>query len=345
VFAALSESESNPGPADHATLLGLGEGLKRARRTLRQAAADPISAKAVDHLLTSARRQSLDATTSPEARVQAIELLSLDDFDLTRPTLTQLLNPRQPQEVQRAAVAALSAVNRPEVATILLSPWRTYTPALRTDVIQAMLGYKNRLPALLDGVAAGKIPVTQIPPSRRNLLLKSADPEIASRAAKLFTTTVSPRAEVIARYTPALDLKGDPARGHVVYQSICITCHRSGDTQTAEGNDVGPNLATVREWDAQRLLVNILDPNREVAPNYVEYVLTLKNGETLTGLIADETAASITLKRASLPPLTILRQDILRMTSSGLSLMPENLEAGITPQQMADLIAYLTRRP
>ena len=110
------------------------------------------------------------------------------------------------------------------------------------------------------------------------------------------------------------------------------------------GNDVGPNLETVRDWDSEKMLLNILDPNREVAPNYVSYDIELKDGASMAGLIVNETDGGITLKKQGGGEETILRQTIAKMSSSGLSLMPEGLEANIAPQDFADLIAFLQAR-
>ena len=147
--------------------------------------------------------------------------------------------------------------------------------------------------------------------------------------------------EVIEKYLAALAIKGDSARGKRVFETVCATCHRAGDL----GKDVGPNLATIRQWNPDQLLINILDPNREVAPNFVAYTVETKDGRTLDGIITEESAASLTLKRAEGVTETVLHRDIAQLTGSGLSLMPEGLEAAITIEQMADLMAFLLLQP
>src|SRR4030095_8269377 len=147
----------------------------------------------------------------------------------------------------------------------------------------------------------------------------------------------SPRKEVVAKYQAALSMKGDAARGKKTFETACATCHRAGDL----GKDVGPNLATIRQWNPDQVLINILDPNREVAPNFVGYTVETKDGRTLEGISPEESAASLTLKRAEGLTETVLRSDIAQLSGSGLSLMPEGLESAITVEQMADLIAFL----
>ena len=68
---------------------------------------------------------------------------------------------------------------------------------------------------------------------------------------------------------------------------------------------------------------------------------TTEDGRSLTGMIAGETANSVTLKRADDATDVVNRADIEELRSSGLSLMPEGLEKQIDPAAMADLLAYL----
>ena len=157
-------------------------------------------------------------------------------------------------------------------------------------------------------------------------------------ATKLFSNAApGSRKEVIAKYQAALAMKGDAARGQKIFETSCATCHRADNL----GKEVGPNLATIRQWSPDQVLINILDPNREVAPNFVGYTIETKDGRILDGIIADESASSLTLRRAEGVTETVLRRDIAQISGSGLSLMPEGLETAITIEQMADLIAFL----
>ncbi len=85
----------------------------------------------------------------------------------------------------------------------------------------------------------------------------------------------------------------------------------------------------------------MLDPNREVNPQFVDYIVETSDGRVLTGLLAAETATSVTLKQAGGTLKTVLRADIDRIRSSGLSLMPEGLEKSLDQQALADVIAYI----
>ena len=312
--------------------LGVGAGLKRAGLSLRQSAAPRF----VDALLDQGRDTAL-AEAPLDTRLKAIQALAYDDFERVKDTFVELLAPKQPQEVQRAAVMALGSFSQPEVAKLLLFGWRTYSPAIRTEVINALIDVRSRIPALLDAIEGGLVPANQVPFARRAALLRSADAKTKERLNQIFAGTVASRKDVITKYQAALSMKGDASRGKTLFEATCATCHRAGDL----GKDVGPNLATIRQWSPEQMLINILDPNREVAPNFVGYTIETKDGRIIDGLIVAESAASLTLKRAEGVTEMVLRRDIAQLSASGLSLMPEGLETAVSVEQMADLLAFL----
>src|SRR5262249_21442506 len=101
------------------------------------------------------------------------------------------------------------------------------------------------------------------------------------------------------------------------------------------------NLANIRAWNPEQVLINILDPNREVAPNFIAYTVVTTEGRVIYGLLADDGATSLTLKRPDGIAETVLRSDIDEIAGSGQALMSEGLEKSISQQNMADLITFL----
>ena len=150
-------------------------------------------------------------------------------------------------------------------------------------------------------------------------------------------TTVNPdRAKIVKDYATVSNLTGDAGRGHPLYTALCSACHRL----KTEGNEIGPELGTVAAKPTEQLTEAILDPNRAVEMRYLAHTVTLKDGKQLVGVIAEETVNSITLKLGAITEV-ILRSNIARTEATTKSLMPEGLESLLTPQQMADLIAWL----
>ncbi len=148
------------------------------------------------------------------------------------------------------------------------------------------------------------------------------------------------RVAVLADYLSALDLTGDHRKGSTTFLERCSRCHAVGGT----GNAVGPDVASVAANSPARLLVSIIDPNREVAPNYVAWTAELKGGETLVGLLARESTDSVTLRQAGGIDRILPRTVLQSLKSDRRSLMPEGLESGLSLQEMADLLSFLAPR-
>jgi putative heme-binding domain-containing protein len=134
-------------------------------------------------------------------------------------------------------------------------------------------------------------------------------------------------------------MAGDPARGEQVFAAACATCHATGGT----GGDLGPDLATVRHRPPLLLLADILLPSQSIAQKYETYVVVRTSGMTESGVLANQTPTSITLRQGGTQQVTIARGEIRTMTVSPQSAMPADLDKQITPEQMADLLAYLRR--
>src|SRR5206468_5371437 len=184
----------------------------------------------------------------------------------------------------------------------------------------------------------GEADVGQLDLTQRELLRTHRSEAIRTLAARLFgPQAVTTRSSVIDDYKPALRLAGDLKRGEKVYETNCAACHRLG----GRGHAVGPDLSSAATKDLESILIDILDPNRFVPPNYVQYVVTDKGGRVFTGVIAGQTATSLTLRRQQGEADTILRGDVEELASTGKSLMPEGLEKTIDKQAMADLLAYV----
>ncbi len=277
--------------------------------------------------------------TSDADRSQAIAVLSYLPWKTTQSLFTELLNPVGSPLMQQAAMQAIKAYTEVDVAKLLLSFWPSQSPAIRREAQEVLFSRASFITYLLDRAEAGEFAWQQLDGLRREQLCASRNATIRKRAlalqAKLGTST---RQQVLERYQTSVELKGDVVNGKALFAKHCASCHRLENV----GHQVGADLlAALTNKTPSLLLQDILDPNREVDPRYVNYVIVTKAGRTITGIISTEAASSITLKRAEGLEETILRSDIDEMTSSSKSLMPENLEEQMKQQEVANVIRYL----
>ncbi|MCA9219459.1 MAG: c-type cytochrome, partial [Planctomycetales bacterium] len=289
-------------------------------------------------LLTDAARVASDRKAANDDRVNAVQRLRLGEVEGRESLFTGLLVPAEPAEVQAAAIATLASYESPEVAAILVSQWRGLSPRLRARAGDVLFSREVWIPTLLSAIEAGDIAMGDLEPTRMKLLAAHSNEQIRHRAVQLLASIKSSdRETLIADYRESLQLRGDKVRGKAVFTKVCAACHQLEGV----GHAIAPNLAAMQNRGPEAILANVLAPNREVNPQYLNYALITADGRALTGMIAAETATSVTLKRADNATDTVLRIDIEELRSTGVSLMPEGMEKQIDHQAMADLIEYI----
>jgi len=148
------------------------------------------------------------------------------------------------------------------------------------------------------------------------------------------------RAKVLARYADVPKLRGDSKNGAALFKQHCAQCHRL----RGEGVEVGPDLGMMAGKPAEQFVVAILDPNAAVETRYQNFAATMKDGHEVSGLIIAETPTTLTLRAPNRADETLLRGELKELSAGGLSLMPDGLESALTPQQLADLIAFVAGR-
>ncbi len=323
-------------------LTSLGEGLNRRgssiARLLRDESTGEEVREQVARMFQSAAETALEEDAPVERRTEAVGLLAFADFETAAEPLAELLSPRTPAPLQRAAVASLSRQSSEEAARLLLEGWRTYSPQLRRDVVDALLTSAGRIEVLLAAIESNRVGRGELERDKKQLLLSHPTPAIREASRELFGNEVdTDRARVVAAHQPVLDLTGDVKRGEQVFKQKCAVCHQVGNT----GHAVAPDLVSVQNKSPADLLIAILDPNREAQPNFNTYNVLTDSGRIYNGIIAAETAGSITLRRAEGKEDVILRDNIESLVSTGTSLMPEGLEKELTPRDLADVIEFV----
>lgn len=275
----------------------------------------------------------------PEAGA-AVETVTVPATWLER--MGALLGAEQPRPVQRAAMAELASADEEAVTAYLVERWPYLGPDARRDAGSYLIRSRSRHGALLDALESGRIGLGEMNfiLERRRFLLRSPDPEIRRRAGALFDDAgVVTRADAIEAMRPALELDGNPDRGETVFLELCARCHRSGGT----GSGPGPDLSGIGRKSAETLLHDILDPNAAVDAAYVNYVVETTDGEVHSGLLAGSAGGGIVLRAAEDLLIEVPAERVREVRSDSLSMMPEELEAGLEPADMADLLAFLNR--
>lgn len=238
----------------------------------------------------------------------------------------------------RASVAeALADLNDAQTCGAIYHDWDRLPGDARRSMLAAASRSENATAALLEAVAADVVRPVEVPIDVVERLKRSGSEATRKRVTALFRPPAANRREVVERYRPAITLAGDPIRGAAVFRENCLTCH----TIQRFGQQVGPELSGVSSRSRELLLHDVLDPSAQISSDFVSYVLVTEEGKTFEGLIISQTGDSVRMRRAQGEEIVVPVKSIEKLRANNKSLMPEGFETKISPQAMADLLAFL----
>jgi putative membrane-bound dehydrogenase-like protein len=363
-FAVLVKHLADAKTADHqlAYLRGLADGL-RGRRNVR-----PPDGWAAAYA-------ALAKSDNPEVRAQALAVgVALRDPAAADALLAVVADPKAEPAARQNALAALLDVGHSRLAGVLkellrepamrgvavrglgrvaddgvpaavLAVYPSLTAAEKRDAVAALAGRAKYAHALLDAVAARKLPAADVPAESVRQLRNLGDPTLDAKVAAVWgTVRESPaeRKQLIAAWTAKLggNITAPPpamlSHGRAVFARVCQQCH----TLYGVGGKVGPDITGANRADLGYLLENIFDPSAVIPKDYAATKLDLADGRVVTGIVKEETPRTLTVVTAT-ETLTVPTADVEKRTPSDRSMMPDDLTQQLKEDDLRALIAYL----
>jgi hypothetical protein len=326
----------------------------------REDAITARTAPAVQQLVV----QVLEDRSQPPS-VKALALVSLPNPNEPKAAALVLdqLSAREPILLREAIRAAAMLTNTQAGETLLaIARDQKLSISDRADAVAALAGRQTGtltalLPLLsesdnhlrrtvvrtLRGAAQEPQVRQELEQLRSNLPRSSSSRPLAAQIDFALRGALAPgRPRDDIEWRAAVRTGGDPTQGRRVFsdpQLGCARCH----TVQGRGGDVGPDVSTIaRSNDRARLIDSILNPSREIGPFYEQKIVETKNGELFTGVPwGIDFVDTVTLKTADGAGLRLRRDDIVSIQTSSVSIMPEDLEQGMTVEDFRDLLAYL----
>jgi putative membrane-bound dehydrogenase-like protein len=309
----------------------LDEGLKASGSNLQRA----DKAMILKAVLEEAAKKVVNPEVKESDRLRELQLLTLQRSTDSLDVLIHCLDAKQPAVIQVAAIRMLAQSSNPQVTKSLITSWPGFGRTAKEAALEALLARDDRALALLE---SGVVKPTEFSASQVQALLKNKSEKVAAAAKTALASVIPPsREEVTAKFKSAIAAQGDAKKGQLQYMARCVACHRAGTM----GLQVGPDLVTVKTKGREALLAAILEPHKEVASQFIAYTVNTKEGQTLVGIITNDTASSMTLKMMGGMERTLQRSEIKGSSSTGQSLMPEGLETGMSVSDMADLLSFI----
>ncbi len=292
-------------------------------------------------LLTTIASDKADTQARIRAARELVQL-GLDDKALT--AILDQLGFKASPTLTAGLLDALGQSTADEVAPALVARWEKFSPGARAQSLEVLLRRPSWSASLLDAIEKGTVNVGDLGATQAQQLANHPDKRIAARARTILEKggklANADRQKVIDQFLHVTRKTGDVKAGVEVFKRVCAKCHKHGDI----GEKIGPELTGFAVHPKEKLLVEILDPNRSVEGNYRQYNVITEAGRIYNGLLASETATAIELIDTEAKRHTILRQDIESLTATAKSLMPEGLEKDVKEQEFVDLLEFLTAK-
>lgn len=332
-----------------AVLQGLSEGLPRSGgklgvKSLAELMAKPPesftqSAKEISALMAQVETTAMDSKAPLDTRLAALPLVAQSGWKKAKPIVQQLLLSNESPELTQGALALLKKFAIKDTSPLIYELIPKAGPSLKGPLVAMLAANAATALDLFKRMEKGELPTALVDIETRWRWQRGTG-ELRDLAVKLFGQPSGDRAAVIASYMDCTKKPGDAAKGKAVFAMVCIACHKVGEL----GLEVGPPLSDVKVKLPEALLSDILDPNRMFEARWSAYTIETKDNRALSGLITGETTDSVQLTMMGGIKETIQRSNIKEMKSLDRSLMPVGLEAGITKEQMSDLLAFLLGR-
>ena len=108
------------------------------------------------------------------------------------------------------------------------------------------------------------------------------------------------------------------------------------------GGRVGPDLTSIGQIRTERdLLESIVYPSASFVRSFEPYIIRTKSDDEYNGVLRHDAPDEILLATGPTTEVRIARSDIVEMRPGTVSVMPAGLDQQLSPQELADLVAFL----
>ncbi len=291
------------------------------------------------------RRVALDSGIRESNRTAALRALD-PAAAATAETATAVLTSNAPHGLRRAAADLLGSAPADAAGRAALTgAFGTASADLALSLAVALAKSDAGAADLLDLAATGRVRAALLKHRYVATALAQRPAALRARAATL-TQSLPPEdarldAVIAARLGAAGNHQPDAARGAPLVTLHCAACHRFRDT----GGNLGPSLDGIGSRSQQRLVEDVLDPGRNIDPVFRLTTVTLRNGETKSGMNRRDEGGRVRLTDpATGQEIDLARGDLAELATSPLSPMPATFETALSEAEFFDLLEYL-RRP
>jgi putative heme-binding domain-containing protein len=331
----------------HGWISALENQLLSGNSALQTKALDIVQLREVSTLASALQQVADNPQNTGQLRIEALAALIRTDSVLSNPHFQYLyhqLAPDNAAPLRQQAATTLAQANITESQLLTLT--KEYLPRAdafilprllpvfqgsQTSEVGTALATTLKDSPSLDGFSEENIRMT----------FASYPEEVQPEVNALLTKLQAVQAERLQRLNELEEVisQGDIERGRSLYfgKAICSTCHTLGP----EGGNLGPDLTSIqRDRSAHDLLEAVLYPSVSFVREYETYKISTPSQEYV-GIIQEQSLDAIVLGTSPQTSVRIPTNEITSTEILDVSMMPQGLDQLLTPQELADLMAFI----
>ena len=289
-----------------------------------------------------------------ERRQRALQALTAaQDPDLLQTLRPLLDDPQLRPEVLRQSAAVPAATlgaggGGLAFFEVVLDRFASLNTEERAAAVTAMAGRAETAGILLNAVQAGRVPRGEIPVFAARQVASLNVPRLSKQLEQVWgiirsgdrdgmgRAAAEETARLKAVLTNAFLSQADLSKGQTLFKGSCGQCHQL----FGEGGRIGPDLTGSNRANLDYLLENVTNPNAVIGKDYELHVWTLKDGRTVSGMLRQENAATLTVQTPA-GEEQIPKSAVQSEEKPGISMMPAGLFSALSREQLRDLVGYL----
>lgn len=283
-----------------------------------------------------------DPSTPESDRLALISLFA----DLRSPAslraLAQLLSEHGSEPILLAAINALAAYPDDAAADALIARLPNLPAGIRSRAMESLCSRPSWADRLVSAIEAGTVAPGELSPARVARIAAFGDADLNARLERAWGRIPQPSpAEKVKRIAEVRGMlvegnRGEAAAGALVFKEACAACHKLFD----QGEAIGPEL-TGADRSLDFLLESIVNPSAVIRKEYQGTTVALADGRVLSGLVVDDSGATLTLFDSQKQKTVIAKEQIEERRDSETSVMPEGLLDALPEEKVRDLFRYL----
>ncbi|HUE74426.1 MAG TPA: c-type cytochrome, partial [Pirellulaceae bacterium] len=269
-------------------------------------------------------------------------LVSLSPDTRAAALVTAMGDPSFAAELIPRAVYAINVDADEEYLDNLKEVMKRAPTRLQTSLAETLAGDAAGAESLINLAKAGVASPRLLTSANVKARLDALKNDKLSEQVAAITANLPAQSEIIdklvierrAAYPRA---KPNLERGAAVYEKHCAACHQIA----GKGSVIGPQLDGIGLRGLERLVEDVLDPNRNVDVAFRTTTIRTTGGEVITGLVRREEGATLVLADNKGKEFSVPKSDIDQQVKGSLSLMPANVHEIVNEAEFFDLLAYL----